>query len=97
MAGRPPGKWNDKAFKDALRIAVNRTDKGAGKRLAKLADVLVAKGLEGDVMAIREIADRLDGKAHQSSDTTVTTVRYVIDAPEPAATAEDWAAENKPH
>ncbi len=96
MAGRPSGSWNEKAFKDALRVAVLRKDKGNTTRLMRLADTLVANGLSGDTAAIREIADRLDGKPHQTSDTTVTNIRYVIDASEPAKDPDTWTAEHKP-
>jgi hypothetical protein len=38
---------------------------GNTKRLELLADKLVEKALDGDVTAIKEIGDRLDGKAKQ--------------------------------
>ena len=99
MRGRPPGKWNDKAFKDALRVAVNRNAKGGGRKLARLADVLLNAGLAGDVTAIKEIADRLDGKPQQSVDVAVTDERNVIRSPAPAETPEDWRTTYtpKPH
>lgn len=36
------------------------------QRLERLADVLVTKGVDGDIAAIREIGDRLEGKPAQS-------------------------------
>lgn len=36
------------------------------QRLERLADALVTKALAGDVTAIREIGDRMDGKPAQS-------------------------------
>jgi hypothetical protein len=59
-------QWSDKAWRDAIRVAVNRVDSKKGKRLAQLADVLVAAGLAGDVPALKEIGDRLDGKVAQA-------------------------------
>ena len=48
----------------------------------KLADALVNKALEGDMQALKEIGDRLDGKAIQSidakvdADLTIQVLRY---------------------
>jgi hypothetical protein len=42
---------------------------GAGtdrEKLIEIADALVNKAIEGDLPAIREVADRLDGKAAQA-------------------------------
>jgi len=79
QSGNPGGRPKDKAFRDALSIAVNRAD-GDATRLAKIAEVLVRKALEGDMAAIREIADRLDGKPAQSvmPDGDGSRVEYVI-------------------
>jgi hypothetical protein len=63
---RPKGAWSDKAWRDAIRVAVNRVDSKKGKRLAQLADALVSAGLAGDVPAMKEIGDRLDGKVPQA-------------------------------
>lgn len=38
-----------------------------------MADKLVGAAMDGDVRAIREIADRLDGRPHQSVDVLTTT------------------------
>lgn len=61
----PKNRWSDKAWRDAIRVAVNRSDKG-GKKLAQLANALVTAGIAGDVSALKEIGDRLDGKVPQS-------------------------------
>lgn len=64
--GRPVGSPNkDKPFRDALRqeIAAAGEDR---KRLRSIADALLAKAESGDVQAIKEVADRLDGKAPQA-------------------------------
>jgi ribosomal protein L17 len=61
------GKGQDKLWSDALRLAVNEASAdGDGKKLRALANKLVEKGLEGDVSALREIGDRLDGKPTQA-------------------------------
>ena len=63
--GNPNGRPKSvKQFKDALNIAIKRTD-GDKTMLAKIAEALVDKAIAGDVPAIREIGDRLDGKPTQ--------------------------------
>ncbi len=54
----------DKLWRDALMRAVNRAaEKGKKtKRLDQLADVCVAEGLKGNMPAITEIGNRLDGR-----------------------------------
>lgn len=60
---------SEKLWRDALMLALNRADsKGDDKRkyIARIAEKTVMKATEGDMMAIKEIGDRLDGKAAQS-------------------------------
>ena len=70
--GRPKGAQNtDKSWRDAVRAAVNelRKDESSPKKIKSLrllARKLVTKALDGDVSALKEIGDRLDGKATQS-------------------------------
>lgn len=61
-------QWSDKAWRDAIRVAVLRAhdDPKKGKKLAVLADTLVDAGLNGDVSALKEIGDRLDGRVPQA-------------------------------
>lgn len=64
------GKKPDKLWYHAIMRAVNRPygevlPKKAPK-LEYLADMLVEKGMAGDVQASKEIGDRLDGKPAQS-------------------------------
>ena len=58
MAGRPP---KEKSFANMLNIAIKE-----GENLRAVADALVEKAKTGDVQAIKEIADRLDGKVPQA-------------------------------
>lgn len=62
MAGRPP---SEKTFANMLRIAISEAHDAGGNRLRAVADALVTKAISGDVPAIKEIADRLDGKVPQ--------------------------------
>lgn len=62
--GRPP---KERCFANMLRIAINEAvEKGGGTKLRAVAEALVEKGMTGDVAAIKEIADRLDGKVPQA-------------------------------
>lgn len=63
MAGRPP---KEKSFANMLNIAVKEAIEGKDKtKLRAVADALVDKAMSGDVAAIKEVADRLDGKVPQ--------------------------------
>lgn len=62
MAGRPP---KEKSFANMLRIAINEAAEDGGTKLRKVADALVEKAMSGDVQAIKEVADRIDGKVPQ--------------------------------
>src|SRR3954451_14400578 len=79
--GRPIGSVNrEKPFNDALRIAL----RGDPLRLRRIAEKLAEKAEEGDLAAIRELADRLDGKPalpHKSEDggDLVVVIRQIAD------------------
>ena len=64
MAGRPKG---EKSFKQMLDIAVKEVagKKGSKNNLRRIADTLVSKAIEGEGWAVKEVADRLDGKPLQ--------------------------------
>ena len=88
----PPGAKSDKEWRDAIRKAVHelRTvngDKKAEKikAITLLGRRLVTKAMEGDVAALKEIGDRLDGKPVQGVelgvDVKITKVEYrIVDA-----------------
>ena len=63
MAGRPP---KEKSFANMLRIAIAEAGEGGNTKLREVADALVTKAIAGDVQAIKEVADRLDGKVPQA-------------------------------
>lgn len=64
QSGNPNGRPKSKPFADALKAALKAMgdDKEA---LQSVANSLVVKARSGDVAAIKEIADRLDGKVPQ--------------------------------
>jgi len=61
QSGNPGGRPKHQQFKDALRaeLAAKGDDHKALRRIAR---ALLDKAGEGDLAAIREVADRLDGK-----------------------------------
>ena len=73
QSGNPRGRPKDKPFADALRITLAEEDTTTKKRkLRAIADRLVDAALKGDAWAIREVMDRVDGKAVQALDATIT-------------------------
>ena len=75
--GRPIGSVNrEKPFNDALRIAL----RGDPLRLRRIAEKLTEKAEQGDLAAIRELADRLDGKPVQVVDRRDAAIEELTDA-----------------
>jgi hypothetical protein len=71
--GGQPGNMNaakdkTKLWADTIRRAVVQND---AVRLRAIVEAMVTKAEEGDMAAIKEIGDRLDGKAQQSIDADV--------------------------
>lgn len=67
--GAPLGNQNARKrhWSDAIQRAVEEEDPLLKRRrIDALADRLIEKAMEGDVAAMREIGDRLDGKPAQS-------------------------------
>ncbi len=65
--GRPKGK----TFSGYLREALEKIDPKTGKETyVSVAEALLRVALRGDVAAIKEFADRLDGKPSQKTDIT---------------------------
>jgi ribosomal protein L17 len=69
--GAQPGNKNashDKPWAAAIRRAVMRATsaKDKAQKLDRLAEKLIAEGLDGNTQALREIGDRLDGKPAQA-------------------------------
>ena|SRR3990167_3935671 len=60
----PRGQQRDKPFRDALRLAIAKTEDDP-RSLRVVANKLIDKAASGDVQAIKELADRLDGKVAQ--------------------------------
>lgn len=56
-------RGKEKQFRDALRMQIAAAEDG--KKLRDIADKLLALALNGDMAAIKEVADRIDGKVPQ--------------------------------
>lgn len=54
---------NNRLWANTLRRAIVQGD---GEKLRRIADALIAKAEDGDMAAIKELGDRLDGKAQQA-------------------------------
>ena len=80
----------DSLWADAIRLAVNRANEGNKKHINALAEKLVETALTGDVQAMKEIGDRLDGKAVQAIEASVETTTYVVEVPALPASTEEW-------
>ena len=65
MAGNAnSGRKQEKPFRDALRMEL--ASAGEDQRaLRSIARALIAKAEDGDMQAIKELADRIDGKVPQ--------------------------------
>lgn len=85
----------DKPFVDALRMEIAEAGSNH-KRLRAIARKLLEKAEEGDMQAIAQVADRLDGKPAQESTIDITEHRYVARIPEKAKTATEWQQQHSP-
>jgi hypothetical protein len=63
------GQQRDKLFREALRMQLAQAGEDL-KALREIADVLIAEAKAGNIQAIRELADRLDGKPTQMLEHT---------------------------
>jgi hypothetical protein len=86
QSGNPTGRPKEQAWRDALRIAVKEAMADGTPKLRALADKTVALALDGDMHAIKEIGDRLDGKPAQAITSedggafTINIMRFTGDA-----------------
>lgn len=64
-SGNPGGRPKEKPWRDAINRAIKRHANGDLQALDRAADMLVLAAIEGKMDAMKEIGDRLDGKAVQ--------------------------------
>jgi hypothetical protein len=83
---RPEGR-KDKQVRDGIILALNRYEIGPDgkrtKRLAIMCDTLVRLACGGDIAAIREVADRVDGRPVTPLAEPGEAQRFVISWLEP--------------
>ena len=77
-SGNPAGRKIEKPYRDALRLAL--AEAGDEKGLREVARVHVARAKTGDMQAIKELADRMDGKVPQpvSGDDEGPPIRHHV-------------------
>ena len=103
--GRPKGTrnpttmWRDEVMKAVCRLR-SGDDRKKYKVLRLLAEKLMDRALDGDMTAMREIADRLDGKAVQSvqvdKNIQVTHIEHsIVDMPKLVEAGEIEVIEDK--
>lgn len=100
MAGRPKGAENkDKPFKEALRleIASMGADHKALRDIARNLILTASMPGKDAVSAIREIADRLDGKPTQAIEHSGEMTRYVARIPDKKPDAISWQQQHAPN
>ena len=73
-------------FRNALKRALKRD----ANALGRIADKLVELALAGTPWAVREVAERLDGKAIQAINVEGSKGSYVLVIPQLPASAEQW-------
>lgn len=81
MAARGPK--SDKLWAEAVRRAVLRrieNEEGKPQKIERLADKVVDMALGGDIQAIKEIGDRMDGKPGQAIEHTGADGGAIISA-----------------
>lgn len=85
-SGNPGGKPGDKPLTEALRRKLYADER---KKLDQLADIMFARAMSGDMQAIKEIADRLEGKPVQQVESHNVNENHYVRAPEKAS-KDDW-------
>ncbi len=68
--GRPVTTPEEKAIKKVQRDLIKEYKESLKEALPLVSPILIAKAMEGDMQAIKEVNDRVMGKAQQSTDIT---------------------------
>lgn len=77
--GRPPDTFQDKIIKKATKELIAEYKEGLGQALPLIKPIIIAKALEGDMTAIKEIHDRVMDKAKQPMEQDI----FVKELPKP--------------
>src|ERR1017187_7770646 len=76
--GRPKDTEESKIIKKATAQLIAEYKEALGESLTLIQPVLIAKALEGDIPAIKEIHDRVMDKAKQPTDLTTNGKDFPI-------------------
>lgn len=89
---RKANEWAERGWRDAVRRAAMRKDEISGRRYLELmAETLVSMAVAGDVTALKEAGDRLDGRVNaQNTGDGSVNVSFVVALPSVMA-PEAWA------
>ena len=68
--GRPKETEHDKIIKKATQELIKEYKESLGEALPLIKPIIIAKALEGDMTAIKEIHDRVMDKSKQPTDIT---------------------------
>ena len=89
VARNPRGQQRDKMYREALRLELSDMSGGIDlKKLREIARAHIEKAAAGDMQAIKELADRLDGRPAQilehsgpDSEPITEIVREIVHMP----------------
>ena len=102
-AKNPRGQQRDKVYREALRLELADMSEGIDlKKLREIARMHIEKAAAGDMPAIKELADRLDGRPaqileHNPADSKpITKIVNEIVHLTPMCADEISAAEDEP-
>ena len=97
MAGKGAPKGNQYAAKErvwarAIDLALEERGGQLGKMgaLKELAGKLLNRAAEGDITSLKELGDRLDGKAPQALEVDAKVVADVTASERPQISKEEW-------
>jgi hypothetical protein len=85
----PRGQQRDKPYRDALRMELAAAGEDQ-RELRAIARAHIRAAAGGDMSAIKELADRLDGKPVQATEITGDVQSYIVRMPSPISTLQEW-------
>lgn len=88
--GGQPGNNNagkNKPWSEAIRKALLAED---GKKLRAIAEKIVALAMEGDMQAIKELGDRVEGKSIQAIEQKTEMTATVAVTSRPKLSKDEW-------
>ena len=77
--GRPPLTEEDRLKKKATEEYINEYKERLAEALPLISPALIKKAKQGDVQAIKEVNDRVMGKAPQTMDVKITEKKLLLD------------------